>query len=168
MFWVTFQVTYVPTIFATSGKKGPRPKWNIYKQVWDKNKKCLSVSHWEKNCGNFTTFLTTSVRENPLTEKCGNILPHFYHIGGKIIYDFMLAFTTLCGNFTTLCCNFTTFMLSVMVNFSIIFTTFVVILPLFHKICGKNFGIIFFYSEKCGKITKNVVILPQICGKIMI
>ena len=59
-------------------------------------------------------------------------------------------------------------MLPSMVNFSIILTTFVVILPsLFHKIWGKNFDIIF-YSEKCGKITKNVKLLAQISGKIMI
>ena len=31
-FWFTLQYTYVPVSFVTSKKKGPRPKWTLYKQ----------------------------------------------------------------------------------------------------------------------------------------
>ena len=37
---------FVPTIFATSRKKGPRPKWTIYKHISDKSKKSLSVGNF--------------------------------------------------------------------------------------------------------------------------
>ena len=38
---------YVSTIFVTFRKKGPRPKWTIYKRDSDKNEKCLSVCNFE-------------------------------------------------------------------------------------------------------------------------
>ena len=31
--------------FTTSRKKGPRPKWTLYKHEPDKNKKCLNVGY---------------------------------------------------------------------------------------------------------------------------
>ena len=34
--------TYVSPIFTTPKKNDPRPKWNIYMQESDRNKKCLS------------------------------------------------------------------------------------------------------------------------------
>ena len=37
---------YVPTIFATSGKKGSRPKWTKCKHGSDNAKKCLSVGNF--------------------------------------------------------------------------------------------------------------------------
>ena len=42
---VYFQYTNVLTIFVTSRKKGPKPKWTIYKHESDKNKKNLSVGY---------------------------------------------------------------------------------------------------------------------------
>ena len=41
-FGLLFRLPYVPTIFATLGKKDLRTKWTIYKHVSEKNKKCLS------------------------------------------------------------------------------------------------------------------------------
>ena len=35
--------TYVDNFIAIFEKKGPRPKWTIFKHVSDKSKKCLSV-----------------------------------------------------------------------------------------------------------------------------
>ena len=32
-------------IYVNARKKGPRPKWTIYKHEPDKNKKCLSVNN---------------------------------------------------------------------------------------------------------------------------
>ena len=43
-FFDNFQLTYVPIIFTTYRKKGPRPRWTIYKNELNKNKRCLSVS----------------------------------------------------------------------------------------------------------------------------
>ena len=37
-FWVT--------IFASSGKKDPRPKWTIYRHVSEKNRKYVSVGNF--------------------------------------------------------------------------------------------------------------------------
>ena len=45
IFGLLFKKAYVPTIFATSRKKGPRPKRIIYKHESDQNKKCLSVGY---------------------------------------------------------------------------------------------------------------------------
>ena len=38
-----FSVTLCSHYFCNFHKKGPRPKWTIYKHVLDDSKKCLSV-----------------------------------------------------------------------------------------------------------------------------
>ena len=49
-YWHTFEQTYVSTIYVSSAKKGTQmdhikgPKWTIYKDESDRNKKFLSAS----------------------------------------------------------------------------------------------------------------------------
>ena len=42
---VYFSSIPILPLFATFREKGPRPKWNIYKNVLDNSKKCLSVGN---------------------------------------------------------------------------------------------------------------------------
>ena len=45
MFWFTFIVNLCRKFLCDFLKKGPNPKWTIYKHVSDKSKKCLSVGN---------------------------------------------------------------------------------------------------------------------------
>ena len=72
----------VPTIFVTS-KKGPRPKWTIFKPESDKNQNCLSVSY----SGILSVFVCSAFTAYSSLCRCRGLkyLLKKYRISSKII-----------------------------------------------------------------------------------